>query len=182
MVPAVGRRPGRGDRLPIWPGIPLGAATGAIATIIAALGNPALYIDWGGLAGALVIVPLFTTAAAAVVAIPLAVKGLIARMAVVLALTASIITGELIFQVSLGTPFARWSAARHWTAVEQRAAAEREAAEREVCRQVMALSEGPPPPAPLGSSITRGAAPARPGSTSPLTPYDQGRCRALLAR
>jgi hypothetical protein len=133
-------------RRPVWTGVPLGAAAGTLATAAAVLTSPDLYIDWGSLAGMLVVIPAWALGAAAVVAIPLAVRRRIAWTAVPLALVTSVVVGELIFQATLGTAFARRSAARHWTAVERRASAEREAEERAVCRRLMAEPPTPPPP------------------------------------
>jgi hypothetical protein len=177
-MPADEARP----RLPVWLAIPLGAATGALATAVAALTSPELYIDWGSLPGALVVVPLFSLGAAAVVTIPLAVMRRIAWTAVPMGLATSLIVGELVFQASLGTAFARWRAARHWAATERRAGAEREATEREVCGRLLAEPPIPPPPAPPGATATRPAPdpPAETGAT--VLVYDRERCRALLAR
>jgi hypothetical protein len=169
-------------RRPVWPGIPLGAATGALATAIAALTSPELYTDWGALPGVLVVVPLFSLLAAAVVTIPLAAFRRIAWAAVLVALVTSLLVGELVFRASLGTPFARQSAARHWAAVEGRAAAERDATEREICRRLLAQAPIPPPPAPPGAEAARPAADPRPGGAATLAVYDRERCRALLAR
>jgi len=172
-----------GARRPVWPGLLLGAAAGMLATVVAALSSPELYIDWGSLGGTLVVVPLFTLGAAALVAIPLAVLRRIAWLAVLLALVTSLVAGELVFQASLGTRFARWSAARHWATMERRAAAEREATEREVCRRVLAEPPIPPPPgAPPGTAVTRMAPDQATGTAAPLAVYSRERCAALLAR
>ena len=170
-----------GARLPVWPGVLLGAAAGVIATVLAALTSPELYIDWGSLAGALAVVPLFTLGAAALVAIPLAARRRIAWTAVPLALVTALVVGELVFQASLGTPFARWSAARHWASVERRAAAEREATEREVCRRVLAEAPIPPPTAPPGAAVTRIAPDQATGTGASLAVYSRKRCEELLA-
>ena len=170
-----------GARLPVWPGVLLGAAAGALATVFAALTSPELYIDWGSLAGALAVVPLFTLAAAALVAIPLAARRRIAWMAVPLALVTALVVGELVFQASLGTPFARWSAARHWASVERRAAAEREATAREVCRKVLARAPIPPPTAPLGAAVAQIAPDQTTGTGASLAVFSRKRCEELLA-
>ena len=170
-----------GARLPVWPGVLLGAAAGALATVFAALTSPELYIDWGSLAGALAVVPLFTLGAAALVTIPLAARRRVAWMAVPLALVTALVVGELVFQASLGTPFARWSAARHWASVERRAAAEREATEREVCRRVLAEAPIPPPTAPPGAAVTRIAPDQATGTGASLAVYSRKRCEELLA-
>ncbi|MDQ3209443.1 MAG: hypothetical protein M3Q37_12675 [Gemmatimonadota bacterium] len=169
-------------RRPVWPGVPLGAAAGTLATAAAVLTSPDLYIDWGSLAGMLVVIPACALGAAAVVAIPLAVRRRIAWTAVPLALVTSVVLGELIFQATLGTAFARRSAARHWTAVERRASAERKAEERAVCRRVMAERPTPPPPAPPGAVLSRSAPPEGAGSGAALLAYDRARCAALLKR
>jgi hypothetical protein len=169
-------------RLPVWLAIPLGAATGALATAIAALTSPELYIDWGSLPGALVVVPLFSLGAAAAVTIPLAVMRRIAWTAVPMALATSLIVGELVFQASFGTAFARWSAARHWAATERRAAAEREATERQVCRKLLAVPPIPPPPAPPGATATRRAPDTSAGTAATVLVYHRERCQALLER
>jgi hypothetical protein len=170
-----------GARLPVWPGVLLGAVAGAFATVFAALTSPELYIDWGSLAGTLVVVPLFTLGAAALVAIPLAARRRIAWMAVPLALVTALVVGELVFQASLDTPFARWSAARHWASVERRAATEREATTREVCRKVLAQAPIPPPAAPPGAAITPIVPGQATGTGASLAVYTRERCEELLA-
>jgi len=169
-------------RSPVWPGVPLGAAAGTLATAAVVLSSPDLYIDWGSLAGMLVVIPAWALGAAAVVAIPLAVRRRIAWTAVPLALVTSVVVGELIFQATLGTAFARRSAARHWTAVERGAAAEREAEERAVCRRVMAERPTPAPPTPPGAVLSRSVPPKGAGSGAALLGYDRARCAALLER
>jgi hypothetical protein len=166
-------------RRPVWPGLPLGAAAGMLGTAAAVLTSPELYIDWGSLAGVLVVIPAFALGAVVVLAIPLAARRRIAWLAVPLALVTSVIVGELIFQATLGTAFARRSAGRHWAAVERRAAAERAAIERDVCRRVMA-QRPPPPPAPPSAASSRSAPSEGAGIGSTLLVYDQARCAALL--
>ena len=169
-------------RRPIWPGVPLGAAAGTLATAAVVLSSPDLYVDWGSLAGMLVVIPAWALGAAAVVAIPLAVRRRIAWTAVPLALVTSVVVGEVIFQATLGTTFARWSAARHWTAVERGAAAEREAEERAVCRRVMAERPTPAPPTPPGAVLSRSAPPEEAASGAALLAFDRARCATLLKR
>jgi hypothetical protein len=169
-------------RPPVWRGIPLGAAAGALATVVAALSSPELYIDWGRLAGTLVVVPLFTIGAAALVAVPLAATRRLTWLAVLAAMATSLVAGELVFQMSLGTPFAQWSAARHWAAVDRRAAAEREATQREVCRRILAEAPISPPVAPPGAAITRVAPHQKTESPASLRVYDRESCAALRAR
>ena len=159
-----------------------GVAAGALATVLVALTSPDLYIDWGSLAGALAVVPLATLGAAALVTIPLAARRRIAWMAVPLAMVTALVVGELIFQASLGTGFARWSAARHWASVERRAAAEREASAREVCRKVLAQAPIPPPTAPPGAAVTRIAPDRAAGTGTSLAVYSRERCEELLSR
>jgi hypothetical protein len=130
----------------------------------------------------LVVIPAWALGAAAVVAIPLAVRRRIAWTAMPLALVPSVVVGELIFQATLGTAFARRSAARHWTAVERRASAEREAEERAVCRRVMAERPTPAPPTPPGAVLSRSVPPEGAGSGAALLGYDRARCAALLKR
>jgi len=170
------------SKLPVWPAIPLGAAAGVLAVAAAALSSPELYIDWGSFAGMLVVIPLFALGTAALVAVPLAALRRIAWIAIPLALMISLVVGELVFQATLGTEFAEWSAARHWSAAERRSAAEREAAERDVCRRLLAEPPIPPPPAPPGTT-SRPAAPTGSRSTGAgLTLFDRGRCGELLRR
>jgi len=165
-----------------WPALPLGAAAGSLATIAAALLIPELYTDWGSLTGTLVVIPLFAILAALLVTVPLAVLRRIAWVGVPFALVISVVAAELVFNATLGTTFARWSAARHWAAVERRAQAGREAAERDVCERLLAEPPIPPPPAPPGAAAGR-AAPAevgRPGSG--LMTFNRERCAELLGR
>jgi hypothetical protein len=125
-------------RRPVWPGVPLGAVAGTLATAAAVLTSPDLYIDWGSLAGMLVVIPACALGTAVVVAIPLAARRRIALDSRAAGSGDVVVVGELMFQATPGTAFARRSAARHWTAVERRASAEREAEERAVCRRFMA--------------------------------------------
>jgi hypothetical protein len=165
-----------------WPALPLGAAAGSLATIAAALISPELYTDWGSLTGALVVVPLFAVLAALLLTLPLAALRRIAWVGVPLGLIISVVAGELVFKATLGTGFARWSAARHWAAAEHRAQTAREAAERDVCRRLLAQPPIPPPPAPPGASVGR-AAPAEVGETTTgLIGFSRKRCAELLAR
>ena len=165
-----------------WPALPIGAAAGLIAVLAAALTTPELYTDWGAFAAVLVVIPRFAVGVAALVTVPLAALRRIAWVGVPIGLVISVLTGELAFRATLGTAFARRSAARHWTAVERRAAASREAADRDVCRRLLAESPIPPPPAPPGASVGR-AAPAEIGGTaSGLMGFSRERCAELLAR
>ncbi len=168
---------------PLWPGFLIGVVAGALATTLAALTNPGLYIDWGSVAGTLLVVPIFTIGAASLVTVPLALRRRIGWGAVPIALVTSVVIGELMFQASLGTEFARRSAAKHWAGVEQRAAAEREATERETCRRLLALPGAPPPraPAPDGGVIQPAPDQAT-GSTRSLVPFDRERCATLIGR
>ncbi len=161
-------------------GLVLGVATGALATVAATLSNPELYIDWGGVAGTLVVIPLYTVGAAAVVALPLAATRRIAWRSVAVAIAVSLLVGEALFAASQGSSFARWSAARHWTAVERRAAGEREETERETCRRVLAESRIPSPPAPPGATAARPKPGA--GSATSLMAATRERCAELLGR
>ena len=68
--------------------------------------------------------------------VPLAALKRIASIGVPIAVVMAIAAGELVFQATRDTGFARWSAARHWSAMERRAAA-REAA-RHSCTGSMA--------------------------------------------
>ncbi len=165
-----------------WPVLLLGAAAGSLATIAAALISPELYTDWGSLTGALVVIPLFAILAALLVTVPLAVLRRIAWVGVPLALVISVVAAELVFNATLGTAFARWSAARHWAAVERRAQASREATDRDVCRRLLAQPPIPPPPAPPGAAASR-AEPAEVGRpASGLATFSRERCAELLAR
>ncbi len=169
-------------RRPLWPGVPLGAAAGTLATAAAVLTSPDLYINWGSLAGMLVVIPAFAVGAAAVVTIPLAAGRWIGWMAVPLALLTSVVVGELIFQASLDTAFARRSASRHWGATERRAAAEREATMRETCRRIMAEPSIPSPPAPPGGTPTRVAPSQGSGRAETAVVLDPEHCAELLGR
>lgn len=150
-----------------------------------ALTSPELYIDWGALPGALVIVPLATIGLTALVALPLAAARRLSWGAAAAAVLTALVVGELLFLGSQGTPFARWSASRHWAESERRAAAEREATEREKCRQVLSQAPAPPPPAP-GALPGAGVAPATPrteGATrGGLLAFDRERCMELLGQ
>lgn len=126
-------------------GLLLGVGTGALATIAVALTSPELYIEWGALPGALLVIPLASMGLTALVALPLAALRRLTWGAAVAAVLTALVVGELIFLGSQGTPFARWSASRHWAAAERRAAAEREAVERETCRRILAQAPAPPP-------------------------------------
>lgn len=95
---------------------------------------------------------------------------------------AALISGTLVFRLTLHTGFARWSAARHWSAVERRAAADREATERDVCRRVLAVPPVPPPLPPPGAEVSRSAPSSRTGTTSPLVAFSAERCAKLLSR
>jgi hypothetical protein len=172
------RRPGA----PLWPALPLGAAAGAFAAVAVGLASPELYTDWGGFAGFLVVIPLAAVVAAALVAVPLAAIRRIAWWAVPLALVTAIVAGELVFQATQGTAFARWSAARHWSAVERRAAAERETAQRDVCRRLLAEPPVPPPPAPRSAASAPIAPAERVAQGSSLTLFTRERCTELLGR
>lgn len=169
-------------RHPLWHAVPLGAAAGALATVVAALTSPELYIDWGLFAGSLVVIPLFAVGAAALVAVPLAALRRIAWVGVPLALATSLLTGELVFHATMGTAFARWSATRHWSAVERRAAADREAADRDVCRRLLAEPSIPPPPAPPGAAIVQTAPSEGAGTGTGLITFSRERCAEQLAR
>jgi hypothetical protein len=165
-----------------WAALPVGAAAGSLATIAAALISPELYTDWGALPGALVVVPLFAGLAALLLTVPLAVLHRLPWIGVPLALLVAVAAGELVFRATLGTDFARWSAARHWAATEQRARFGREAAERDVCRRLLAQAPIPPPPAPPGATVGR-AAPLEFGDTTAgLIGLSRTRCAELLAR
>jgi hypothetical protein len=163
----------------------LGAATGALATIAVALVSPGLYVDWGALPGVLVVIPLASMGVTALVALPLAAVRRLTWGAAIAALLTALLVGELIFLGSQGTAFARWSASRHWAAVERRAAAEREATQRETCRRVLAEAPVAPPPEPDVTPGTR-VAPAEPrsagSSRGSLMLLDGERCAELLGR
>jgi hypothetical protein len=169
-------------RLPA--GILLGASTGALATIAVALASPELYIDWGALPGALLVIPLASMGFTALVALPLAARRRLTGGAAAAAVLTALVVGELIFLGSQGTAFARWSAGRHWAATERRAAADREATMRETCRRILAQAPVPSPPAsevPPGASV----APAGPRTDGfrrgSLLVHDRERCAELLA-
>ena len=168
------------SRSSAWLALPLGAAAGSLATIIAALISPELYTDWGSLTGALVVIPLFATLAALLVTVPLTVLRRISWVGVPLALAVSIVAGELVFKATMGTGFARWSTARHWAAVELRAQAARDAAERDVCRRLLAQRPIPSPPSPPGAGV-RQVAPTELSETG-LIGFNRERCVQLLAR
>jgi hypothetical protein len=165
-----------------WLAVPIGAVAGSVATVAAALTSPELYTDWGVFAAALVVIPLFAVGVAALVTVPLAALRRIAWIGVPVALVISIAAAELVFKATLETGFARWSAARHWAAVERRAAAGREDAERDVCRRLLAQSPIPPPPPPPGASVGRAAQTEIGGAESGLVSFSRGRCAELLAR
>jgi hypothetical protein len=169
-------------RRPIWPALLLGASAGVLATIAVALASPGLYIDWGAFAGVLVVIPLAAAAAVAVVTVPLAALKRIAWVGVPVAVVTAIAAGELVFQATRDTGFARWSAARHWSAMERRAAADREAAERDVCRRLLAESPAPPAPRPPGGGIGRTGTAAGAATGTGLITFSRERCAALLAR
>jgi hypothetical protein len=176
---------GESDRRwhPLWAGAGLGTAAGATAALAAGLASPELYTDWGSLAGSLIVIPLFAVAAAAAVVVPLAALRRTGWIALPIAMLAAVLSGSLVFRLTLNTGFARWSAARHWTAVENRAAAERQATERDVCRQVLAQSPVPPPPAPPGgTAVSRSTPDARIGTASSLVVFNVERCAELLSR
>lgn len=165
-------------------GLLLGAGTGALATVAVALSSPELYIDWGALPGALLVIPLASVGLTALVALPLVLSRRLTWGAATAAVLTALVVGELIFLGSQGTAFARWSARRHWAASERRAAVEREATERETCRRLLAQAPAPvrPPPSPPGANV----APARPRSDGSgrgsLLVLDQERCAELLGR
>ena len=175
--------PPRSRRLPAGP--LLGTATGALATVAVVLSSPELYIDWGALPGALVVVPLATMGFTALVALPLAAARRLSWGAAAAAVLTALFVGELLFLGSQGTALARWSGSRHWAGTERRAAAEREASERETCRQVLSQAPAPPPPAP-DVPPHAGVAPAEPrteGATrGGLLALDRDRCAELLGR
>ena len=128
------------------------------------------------------VIPLFAIAAGVLVIVPLAVLRRLAWVGVPLGLLVSVVAGELVFHATLGTAFARRSAARHWTAVERRAAEAREADERDVCRRLLAEPPIPPPPARPGAAPGR-AAPAEVGGTGTgLIGFSREHCAELLAR
>jgi hypothetical protein len=160
-------------------GVLLGVATGGLATLGVALASPELYIDWGAMAAALIVIPLCTVGAATLVAVPMAVTRRIAWRVAAAAIITSLVVGELTFAASLNSSFARWSAVRHWAAVERRAAAQRGEIEQETCRRVLAEPPNPSPPAPpLGARESR----AEPdtGRTMTLIWATRERCAELL--
>jgi len=166
-------------------GFLLGAGSGTVATIAVALASPGLYIDWGILPGALLVIPLTSMGITALLALPLAVLRRLAWGAAIAALLTAVLVGELIFLGSQGTAFARWSASRHWAAVERRAAAERAATQQEACRRVLAEARVPPPPTP-GVAPGARVAPAGPrsdgSSHGSVVLLDPERCAELLGR
>jgi hypothetical protein len=169
-------------RAAVWPALPLGAAAGAFATVAVGLASPDLYTDWGSFVGFLAVIPLAAVVTAALVAVPLAAIRRIAWWAVPLALVIAIVAGELVFQATQGTAFARWSAARHWSAMERRAAAERETTQRDVCRRLLAERPVPPPPAPQGAASAPIAPAERVAQGSSLILFNRERCTELLGR
>jgi hypothetical protein len=128
------------------------------------------------------VIPLSAVAAAAALVVPLAVLRRTGWIALPIAMLAALISGTLVFRLTLDTEFARWSAARHWSAVERRAAADREATEREVCRRVLAMPPVPPPLPPPGAEASRNAPDSRTGTTSPLVAFSAERCARLLSQ
>jgi hypothetical protein len=114
----------------------------------------------------LLVIPLASMAVTALVALPLAALRRLTWGAAVAAVLTALLVGEMIFLGSQGTAFARWSASRHWAAVERRAAAEREATERETCRRVLAEAR------PREDASSRGS----------LMLLDRERCAELLGR
>jgi hypothetical protein len=153
-----------------------------VAALAAGLASPDLYTDWGSLAGSLVVIPLFAVAAAASVVMPLAALRRTGWIALPIAMLAAVISGTFVFRLTLNTGFARWSAARHWSAVERRAAADREAAQRDVCRRVLAMPPVPPPLPPQGAEQSRSAPGARTGANSSLVAFSAERCAQLLSQ
>lgn len=166
----------------LWTGAALGTAAGVMAALAVGLASPDLYTDWGVFAGSLIVIPFFSAVAAAVIVVPLAVLRRTGWIALPIAMLAALISGSLVFRLTLNTGFARWSAARHWSAVERRAAADREATERDVCRRLLALPPIPPPPAPPGAGGSRRVPDARTGTSSPLVVFSAERCAKLLSR
>jgi hypothetical protein len=177
---------GRGEPPHRWHPLHAGAALGTAAGVVAALGvglaSPELYTDWGIFAGSLIVIPLSAVVAAAALVVPLAVLRRIGWMALPIAMLAAVISGTLVFRLTLNTDFARWSAARHWSAVERRAAADREAADRDVCRRLLAMPPVPPPLPPPGAEASRNQPDSRTGTTSPLIAFNAERCAKLLSR
>ena len=167
---------------PLWAGAALGTAAGVVAALAVGLASPDLYTDWGVFAGSLIVIPFFSVVAAAVIVVPLAVLRRTGWIALPVAMLAALISGSLVFRLTLNTGFAQWSAARHWSAVERRAAADREATERDVCRRLLAMPPVPPPPAPPGAGVSRSAPDARTGTSSPLVVFSEERCAKLLSR
>jgi hypothetical protein len=121
----------------------------------------------------------------ALLALPLVVVRRLAWGAAFAALLTAVLVGELIFLGSQGTEFARWSASRHWAAVERRAAAERAATQQETCRRVLAEAWVPPRPTP-GVAPGARVAPAGPrsdgSSHGSLVLLNPERCAELLGR
>ena len=180
-APAAPRGPGA-TRPGLAAGLLLGVATGTLATLAAALSSPELYIDWGALAGVLVVIPLYTIGAGALVSLPLAATRRISWKVAAAAVATSLVVGEAIFAATQGSSFARWSAARHWAQVERRAAGERAETQREICRRVLAEPPIPPPPAPPGATVLKGGiAPGTAGGAT-LLPLTRERCAELLGR
>ena len=169
----------------LLPGVLLGAGTGTVATIAVALASPGLYVDWGALPGVLLVIPLASMGVTALVALALAALRRLTWGAAAAAVLTALLVGELIFLGSQGTAFARWSASRHWAAVERRAAAEREATQRETCRRILAEAPVAPSPEPDVTPGTR-VAPAEPrsegSSRGSLILLDGERCAELLGR
>ncbi len=166
----------------LWTGAALGTVAGVGSALAVALASPELYTDWGSLAGSLIVIPLFAILAAAALVVPLALLRRTGWIALPIAMLAALISGTIVFRLTLDTGFARWSAARHWSAVERRAAADREAAERDVCRRMLAVPPAPPPPAPPGAGMSRSSPGARTGAGSPLVAFSAERCAKLLSR
>jgi hypothetical protein len=166
----------------LWGAAALGTAAGVVAALAVGFASPDLYTDWGSLAGSLIVIPLFAVAAGAVVVVPLAMLRRTGWIALPIAMLAALISGTLVFRLTLHTEFARWSAARHWSAVERRAAADREATERNVCRRLLAEPPIPAPPAPPGAEVVRSAPGARTGTGSLLGAFSVERCAELLSR
>lgn len=166
------------------PGLLLGAGTGAVATVAVAFANPDLYIDWGALPGALLVIPLASMGFAALVVLSLVALRRLHWGGAGAAVLTALVVGELIFLSSQGTAFARWSASRHWASTERRAAVERQATERETCRRV--LEEAPIPPPLSEVHPNARTAPARPqtygSGRGGLIGLDREHCAKLLGR
>jgi hypothetical protein len=173
--------PHRGWRF-LWRAAALGTAAGVVSALAVGFASPELYTEWGSLAGSLIVIPLLAVVAGAIVVVPLAMLRRISWIALPIAMLAALISGTLVFRLTLHTGFARWSAARHWSAVERRAAADREAAERDVCRRLLAEPPIPPPPAPPGAEVVGNAPGARTGTGSLLGAFSIERCGELLSR